>query len=672
MSDGLPPVYPFSAIVGQDRLRKALVLNAVDPSIGGVLIIGERGTAKSTSVRALAALLPPRETVAGCPYGCAPLDRANMCPDCLSRKDPDVTVVPTRVVELPVSATEDRVVGSIDITAAVKRGEKVFEPGILADANGNILYVDEVNLLNDHIVDSLLDVAAMGVNTVEREGISHSHPSRFVLVGTMNPEEGDLRPQLLDRFGLCAVATGIHDTPERLEIVERRLAFEEDPGGFAAGWKRQEEAVSARIVLAREQLPSVGMGRDEMMLAVEICIDSNVVGHRADITVVRTAKAIAALDGRDRVTEEDVIAAAELALPHRAGPPGESRKEEPKEEEPVEDPDPDAESEEGPDESAGGHGDRGESVEGESFSPSEGMEAPDSDGAEELFEVGESHKVRRDAIAGDLRVDSILRSSSGRRSVTESSDGRYIGHRDPSGKPASIAIDATVRAAAAKGRSDDPDRAIDITIHDVKEKVRQRKVGNLLVFLVDASGSMGAERRMSAVKGAILSLLKDAYQKRDRVALIAFRGSVAETVVPPTGSTDLAAKLMAEIPTGGRTPIAAGLKAAGELIRRETSKDRSVKPLLIVMSDGRANVSATGGDPMEEAWAAAEEIGEMKIKSLVLDSETGFLSLGFAKGLADRLGAEYMRLEDLTAETVRGLVEPGGWGRANINARGEG
>lgn len=670
MTRSAVPVFPFSAIVGQEKLKKALMLNAVDPGIGGILIVGERGTAKSTAVRAFASLLPPRTVIEGCLFGCDPSDVENLCEACSDRKDPAIKNVNTRVVELPVSATEDRVIGSIDITAAVKEGMKEFEPGILADANGNILYVDEVNLLSDHIVDSLLDVAAMGVNTVEREGISHSHPSRFVLVGTMNPEEGDLRPQLIDRFGLSVSVSGAMDIEDRLKIVERRLSFELDPLGYREEWEPEDSETSQRVVAAKKILPSVTVDRKMLEEAVRICLDANVSGHRADITVVRTAKAIAALDGRTSVTSKDIREAASLALPHRMRePPEDQPPPEPPPQQPPEDSEQEesegeenSESKEPPPEQRESQKDEG----GESEPPPQGESEegePESDGADQVFEVGETFKVKHGFVSRELRVDEIIRSSSGRRTVTESSDGRYVGYREPKGKPDSIAIDATIRAAAARGRSKDPDRAIEVKISDVKEKVRQRKTGNLLVFVVDASGSMGAERRMSAVKGAIMSLLQDAYQKRDRVALVVFRGSVAQVVVPPTGSTELAARLMETVPTGGRTPIAAGLHTATELILSETSKDRGVKPVMIVVSDGRANVSSDGGEAMEEAGLAADRIREMKIKTIMIDSETGFLALGFAKTLAERLGAKYMVLDDLAADTVRRIAEPAGWSK---------
>ena len=320
MSGKKRPVYPFSAIVGQESMKEALILNTINPLIGGVLIRGEKGTAKSTAVRALADLLPEREVVQGCACGCQWDRRDDYCPDCVEKGESDVltrAVVPMRVVELPLSSTEDRVAGTLDIEHAISTGRKKFEPGVLAKANGNILYVDEVNLLDDHIVDLLLDAAAMGVNHIEREGISYSHPSRFILVGTMNPEEGDLRPQLLDRFGLCVNVIGIDDPEVRLEIILRRAEFESDQQAFIEKWSKEDEAISERIMRAQELLPQVKISRDMLRIIVDICIRLGVDGHRGDITMMKTSSTIAALAGRTEVNEQDIREAAALVLAHR-------------------------------------------------------------------------------------------------------------------------------------------------------------------------------------------------------------------------------------------------------------------------------------------------------------------------------------------------------------------
>jgi magnesium chelatase subunit I len=317
-------VFPFTAIVGQEPMRQALVLNAINPAIGGVLIRGEKGTAKSTAVRALARLLPQQDVVVGCLFGCPPEPGEQQCADCSTRSagGEELPREPRqmRVVELPINASEDRVVGSIDIEAAIKTGEKRFEPGVLAEANRNILYVDEVNLLDDHIVDVLLDAAAMGLNTVEREGVSVSHPARFILVGTMNPEEGDLRPQLLDRFGLCVDVAGIRDVAQRVEIVERREEFEEDPEAFALRYQAQETAEADRISRAIRTLPDVEIDRDILVGIAALGIELEVDGHRADIVTRKSAQALAAYEDRDRATFDDVERVAPAVLAHRVRP----------------------------------------------------------------------------------------------------------------------------------------------------------------------------------------------------------------------------------------------------------------------------------------------------------------------------------------------------------------
>ena len=314
------PLYPFSAIVGQERMKTALILNAINPTIGGVLIRGERGTAKSTAVRSLAVLLPEQDVVEGCPYGCDPNDPERMCQECRRRYE-DGSIVTARgkmrVVELPVSSTEDKVVGTLDIGEAIKSGEKKFEPGVLAEANRNILYVDEVNLLNDHIVDVLLDAAAMGLNTVEREGISFSHPANFILIGTMNPEEGDLRPQLLDRFGLCVSIEGITDPDTRLEIVKRRMEFDRNPAAFRERYAKEDADICARITEAKKLVPDVQISEDMLRRIVDICIEAGVDGHRGDIAMMKVSSTLAAYRGRKEVTTEDLKDTADMVLLHR-------------------------------------------------------------------------------------------------------------------------------------------------------------------------------------------------------------------------------------------------------------------------------------------------------------------------------------------------------------------
>ncbi len=669
-------VYPFTAIIGQEKMKLALILNTVNPRVGGVLVRGEKGTAKSTAVRALAALLPEIRVAAGCPCNCEPFDPARLCPFCQERLAAGEELKPvTRrvpVVDLPVSATEDRVVGSLDFEYAIRYGSRRFEPGILARANRGIVYVDEVNLLDDHLVDVLLDAAASGVNVVEREGVAFAHPAEFILVGTMNPEEGELRPQLLDRFGLCVPVEGVADPGERVEITRRREAFDADPLGFIAQWSEEEQRLRDRIAAARRLLPAVTIAPELLDLIAELSLEAFVAGHRADIIMSAASRTIAAWHGRAGVIEGDIFEAAELVLFHRvreAPPPPPEQPEPPQEEQaqpPEQEEEDDSQEQEPPEQPKETPPPPGqEDIEPED---QEQQEEQEQDGAQEqntpppavpqetVFAVGQPFPVKR--ISRDR--DRILRKGSGRRSHTKTASkaGRYV-RSTMQRKNDDLAFDATIRAAAphqVHRRRDGV--AIAILPSDIREKVREKRIGNLLLFVVDASGSMGAQQRMVAAKGAVLSLLLDAYQKRDRVGMVAFKGEKAEVLLPPTNSVELAEKLLAELPTGGRTPLSAGLCKAYEVARAQLFKNPSLSPLLVIISDGRANVSLCGEKPMEEVWRVAALIWEEeRIKSLVVDVEKdGFLSFGLARRLADSLGAEYYKIDDLRADVLVGAV----------------
>ena len=638
--------YPFTAIVGQETMKQALILNAINPAIGGVLIRGEKGTAKSTAARALASLLPQRNVVSGCPFNCNPGDPEGLCETC-RQQYPDLTSYPDfmRVIELPVSATEDKVVGSLDIGHALKKGEKIFEPGILAQANRNILYVDEVNLLNDHVVDVLLDVAAMGINYVEREGVSFSHPSSFILVGTMNPEEGELRPQLLDRFGLCVEISGLPDKEERLEIIRRRIAFERDPVAFCAAWSENEKRLCERIGSARLLLDKVQVSDERLKLIVRICTEMEVDGHRADIAMMKTAATIAAFAGRTEVTEEDIRQAAALVLPHRMRrqPFSDRKMDEQKIDESIR-----RERNEGGSDGAArhSHGD----------TPSDtGGQNPDATQSA-IFEPGAPFALDPATLGREHRSDGKLRQGIGRRRMTAADSGRYVGSRIPDAPTADIAFDATIRAAAPHQLFRMGDLAVTIHPSDIRAKVRERKMGTTLVFVVDTSGSMGVQQRMVAVKGAILSILADAYQKRDRVGLIGFRGPGAELLLSPTGSVELAQRLLRSLPTGGKTPLADGLSLGLSLIEREQIRNKTMLPLLVLVSDGKANAGSGSAPPFKEALAAADRIRMAGIPALVIDPEQGFLRLGLVGEISARMGAAYCHIDELRTESITGLI----------------
>lgn len=658
--------YPFTAIVGMTDLRLALLLNAVSPAVGGVLVRGEKGTAKSTAVRALATLLPDVAVVAGCRFSCDPAAPDPACPDGPHAVGTG-SARAARMVELPVGASEDRLVGSLDIERALSEGKKSFEPGLLADAHRGVLYVDEVNLLHDHLVDLLLDAAAMGASYVEREGVSVRHAARFLLVGTMNPEEGELRPQLLDRFGLTVEVAASRETDERVEVVRRRLAYDEDPAAFAGKWAGDEDALRARIVAARALLPSVVLGDRALRQIAATCAAFEVDGMRADIVMARTATALAAWDGRTEVIAEDVRQAALLALPHRRrrnpfDAPGldESKLDDTLEQnsggsDPEDDPDP-----EGPDDGGGQPPEGGPEGGGpEGGGPDDG---PDSSGSSEqqpqsgasgggeqgAAPAGEPFKTKAFTIPG------MGEGAAGRRSRARTAHGRTTSARRPQGQLTKLHLAATVHAAAphqrARGRSGP---GLVIRKDDLRQAVREGKESNLVLFVVDASGSMAARQRMTAVKGAVLSLLMDAYQRRDKIGMITFRGADAELALPPTSSVEAGAARLRVLPTGGRTPLAAGLLKAREVLRIERLRDASRRPLLVVVTDGRA----TGGpEPVQLAARAARLLNAEGVASVVVDCESGPVRLGLAGALAVDLAGTAVTLEELRADTVSALV----------------
>ena len=606
---GVTPGFPFSAVVGQDDVKLALLLNAVDPRIGGVLLRGQKGSAKSTLARGLAALLP----------GQAPF------------------------VDLPVGATEDRVVGTIDIEAALTEGRRRFHPGLLAAAHGGVLYVDEVTLLPDHLVDVLLDVAASGVNRVEREGVSEVHPARFVLAGSMNPEEGDLRPQLLDRFGLAVEVEANSDPAERAEAVRRRLAHDADPAGFARQWADAESEIRARLAAAR---PAALPG--PLLEAVSrLCAAAGAEGLRADLVICRAAAALAGWDDRGTATASDVRRVAPLALAHR-------RRRDPFEEPGVDRDqlddalddalgDPPPPRPDGPDAGAPGGADAPDVTDAPGATGGRGPAAPDAP-----TRVIGIHAGRQSA--GDA--------PSGRRSPTLGRRGRLVGDRVPEGPATGVALGATTRAAAAR-RATAPAAGGGalVTAGDLREPVREQLAGNLVVLAVDASGSMGVQRRMEAVKGAVLSLLLDAYQRRDRVCLVTFRGEDAEVALRPTGSVEVARHRLAELPTGGSTPLAAGIRTALAVATTTTGPHR---PLVVLVSDGRATAAPGGSDPVAAALDAAAEVRRRGVPALVVDVEDGTPRLGLAPELARRMGARCVSLPELSAgalgHALRGMV----------------
>ncbi len=693
------PIFPFPAVTGQESVKKALILGVINPALGGVLISGEKGTAKSTLVRGLAALLPDRE-----------------------------------VVDLPLNITADRLVGSLDFEHAITSGRRRLEPGLLQRADGQILYVDQVNLLNEPLANILAQAAASGMNVVEQEGISFLHPSRFVLVGTMNPEEGALRPRLLERFGLYVEVDGYREAEARKEIIRRYLAFEADPQAFVRKWMPSMEELSRRVQEARTHLVQVEVTEDNLKLAVDLTAAGHCAGNRAELVLIETARALAAWGGRTLITLKDLQEAAHLVLPHRvrtaetgaqdteAGDqqhkPQEERDggqkkhpekrkradqrnrehrqtddlsagEEPEDGVGAKDGTKDGkssgeasgngqrskaapednESSEGSlvetgsvpssDEGGGGADDRSEGSERQGRSAVQptwgGTAAERLEGAEERFAIRFTFPplVRK------------ARKGSGKRSRTRSQtgQGRFVRAARPQGKARDIALVATLRAAASRPQErfsrEGTGLAVKVLPEDLREKVREKRIGHTILFLVDLSGSMGVERRIKVVKGAIFSLLEDAYQKRDKVALIAFRGNSAEIVLGSTRSVERARKKLQVLPTGGKTPLAQGLALGYEFLQAARARDADLAPLLVLVSDGRANVSLHGADPAEEALAIAGRIGQAGIPAWVIDSEQGFIRLGLAVELAKALGGRYSRLDELGSRELTAAISLG-------------
>lgn len=642
-------LYPFSAVTGQEELKHALLLNAVNPRIGGVVVRGEKGTAKSTTVRALGELLSGQER--------------------------------SPVVTLPLNATEDMVAGGIDFQCTMRDGCRVFQPGLLSRADGGILYVDEVNLLDDHIVDIVLDAAASGENRVEREGISFCHPASFVLVGTMNPEEGELRPQLLDRFGLCVEVHAESIPEQRVELMLRRESFDDDREAFIERFREENQRLAQKITAARDLLPAVSMPGHLRGFISELCRENNVAGHRADLCIEQAARANAAYRESRVVELDDITSVAALVLAHRRRdaelpPPPEPPQPDEEERQEERDERPDERDEQKAEEAE--QGDAAEKPQGrgkepgdeqpedrQDAAPPEGVEDQDSgDDAEEgsvpeqVFEIAAPFKVRPITSPKDR----TMRRGSGKRSRSRVSQkqGRYT-KSTMKRRNNDIALDATLRAAAPFQRHRDNRSGMAVILHDqdIREKVREKRLGNLLIFVVDASGSMGARGRMAASKGAVMSLLIDAYQKRDKLALVSFRKNEAVVNLPVTSSVELAGKLLREMPVGGRTPFAAGLVKGYEIARSHLMKEPDARPMVIFVTDGKANKSLGSGKPLDEAFELSRKIAlEERIRFLVVDTEEpGLVNFGLARKIAGMLQAEYFKIDDLQADSLVNIVK---------------
>ena len=650
-----PVVYPFSALVGQEPMKRALILAAIHPGLGGVLIRGSKGAAKSTAVRALASLLPEIEVVAGDPFRRSPED------DVAGWPLPEGAVFERKaatLVNLPVGASDDRVVGSLNFERALTTGQRAFEPGLLAAAHRGLLYIDEVNLLGDHLVDLLLDVAAMGVNHVEREGLTFRHPSRFVLVGTMNPEEGDLRPQLLDRFGLVVEVEPMNQPAARVEVVRRRLAFEADPLGFRKAWAEAELRERERIARARAILSQVTVPGPVLEALCERCAREGADGLRADLTIYKAASALAAYEGRTSVTPDDVEAVAEFALAHRRTTSGPQ-------------PSPPSPSPSSPPDRDRGEPDRSPSSSSERLyagtSPGNAPKASSEPQSQPESEDDSAPQVVAPSSPNAMpswkpRSEPIREPrSGGRRGRFHANDrqGVFVRAVVPARKPRDPALVATLRAAApwqpSRGRA--PGGLLLVRSSDVRDKLRVRPARHLILFVVDASRSMGARRRMAETKGAVLALLVDAYQKRDRVGLVTFGGTSAQLVLPPTRSVRVAAKLLRDLPVGGLTPLAHGLALATRVIAAARRREPGMTPLIVLLTDGRGNVPlAVNSAPEIDALQQARILSQSGIAGLVIDTETGPVRLGRAGMLAGAWGADLKPLDTLAGRRLPDAV----------------
>jgi len=588
-------VFPFTTIVRQDLMKKALLVNAIDPTIGGVLIKGDKGTGKSTAVRALADLLPKIKVVKDCPFNCHPENLRLMCKSCQERykregKLPWIEKKMT-IVDMPLSATEDMVVGTIDIKKALKEGIKALEPGILARANRNILYIDEVNLLDDHLVNILLDAAAMGVNIVEREGISVYHPSRFILIGTMNPEEGELRPQILDRFGLCVEVNALTSKEDRLKVIEYRREFDSDPWKFEEKFKEKQERLREKITNAQITLSKVSISKDMLEKIVEITTSLGIKTHRADIVMEKTARAIAALGGRMHVTEKDIKEAAILSLPHRIR------------QQPFE---------------------KGMTITKETIET-----ILQSKPKEEVFDFDKNAKMKKDI----LKLDAISSSQGRDFSKIEGDRGLYIKARE-SKNPRSIAVDATLRKAIRETGK------LEVLPEHLMEKIRVGSGKALYIILLDSSSSMRMEKKIRFTKTLAWLLLKQSYEKKNKVSLMAFRGNDAQLLVSPTRDVLRIEEALENLPTGGKTPLTPALYKAFQMAKKEVK----AKPTVILISDGKGNVFIKNN--LEEDFAFLQTFAN-DINLVVVNAESRNRSIGVLEQLSTMFNAPHFYLEEV-------------------------